>query len=90
MGILIGTLGAVLIVFILIDAFEFIVLPRRVAQRLSLARLFFRSIGGIWRGIARHIRDRSRRESFLSFYGPLALILLFALWALGLVLGFGL
>lgn len=90
MDLLIGALGAVVIVFILIDAFAFIVLPRRVSQRVSLARLFIRLIGDVWRGIARRIRDRSRRESFLSFYGPLALILLFALWALGLVLGFGL
>jgi hypothetical protein len=86
----IAMLGAVFILFILLDVFQFIVLPRRVSPQVSLARLFIRLIGYIWRGIARQIRNRSRRESFLSFFGPLALILLFALWAVGLVLGFGL
>ncbi len=90
MNLLLGAIGAVVIVFILLDAFQFIVLPRRVTPQVSLARQFIRSLGRIWRGIARRIRLRSRRETFLSFYGPLSLILLFALWALGLVLGFGL
>ncbi len=86
----IGLLGAFLTIFIMLDAFQFIVLPRRVSRRVSLARLFLRSVGGIWRSTARKIRNRSRRENFLSFYGPLSLILLFALWAAGLILGFGL
>ena len=36
------------------------------------------------------IRTRKRRDSLLSFYGPLSLLLLFAFWALSLVIGFGL
>ncbi len=31
-----------------------------------------------------------RRENFLSFYGPLSLLFLVAVWAVGMILGFGL
>ena len=90
MNFLFGVIGVVVILFIVLDVFQFIVLPRRVNPQVSLARLFLRSVGNIWRGIARRIRVHAQRESFMSFYGPLALILLFALWAAGLVFGFGL
>jgi hypothetical protein len=43
-----------------------------------------------WRGIARRMRDRRRRESFLSYFGPLSLLLLVVIWAAGLIIGFAL
>lgn len=88
MNLLVAALGIALIGFVLFDAFQFIILPRRVSGQVSLARLFLRSLGRIWMSAARQIARRSRRENFLSFFGPLALILLFGLWASGLVLGF--
>ena len=39
-------LGVLLILAILWDAFETIILPRRVTRRLRLTSLFYRSIGG--------------------------------------------
>ncbi|HEX6467435.1 MAG TPA: potassium channel family protein, partial [Terriglobales bacterium] len=42
-----------------------------------------------YRRLGSRISPVRRRESFLSFYGPLSLILLLALWALTMVLGFG-
>ncbi|HEY0584361.1 MAG TPA: potassium channel family protein, partial [Chloroflexota bacterium] len=39
-------------------------------------------------GFARRIQDGARREAFLSFYGPLSLLLLVGIWAVVLVLGF--
>ncbi len=90
MTFLFGLLGVAMIGFILVDAFEFIILPRRVAPHVSLARRFLRLMGRIWRGTARRMDDRPRRENFMSFLGPLSLILLLALWAVGLVVGFGL
>jgi len=41
MLILSGVLGAALILIVLGDAFETIVLPRRVTRQISLARLFY-------------------------------------------------
>ena len=90
MFILSTALGVALILIVLGDAFETIVLPRRVTRRVSLARLFYRWTWLAWLGAVRAIRQEKRRETFLSFYGPLSLILLLILWATGLVIGFGL
>ncbi len=86
-GVALG--AAVLIGVVLWDAFEAIVLPRRVTRRWRLARLFYRSTWTIWSAVARRIVSRNRRESYLGVYGPISLLFLLALWAAGLVLGFG-
>ena len=90
MSVLSGVLGTVLILIILGDAFETIVLPRRVTRRMSLARLFYRFTWLFWRNTVRSIFPKKRQETFLSWYGPLSLLLLLILWATGLVIGFGL
>ncbi len=84
-----GAAGAVLVAVVLWDAFETIILPRRVSGRIRLTKLFYRSTWRPWRATAQGLAGR-RREAFLSFYGPLSLILLLALWAAGIVLSFGL
>jgi hypothetical protein len=84
-----GVGGAVLLAVVLWDAFETIILPRRVSGRIRLTKLFYRFTWIPWRGTARLLSGR-RRDAFLSFYGPLSLILLLALWAAGIVLAFGL
>lgn len=90
-GALIATiLGIILILLILWDAFETIVLPRRVARRLRITGIYYRVFGEIWFAIAERLRNARRREAYLSLFGPLSLILLLATWAAGLVLGFGL
>jgi len=81
-------LGFALIVLTLWDVFETIILPRRVTRQFRLARFFYRSTWRPWSLIARIIRERNRRESFLSFYGPLSLLGLFAFWAVGLMFAF--
>jgi len=83
--------GGVLICVVLLDAFETIVLPRRVARRLRLARLVFRVTWRLWSSPARgRWRSGDRREAYLSFYGPSALFLLIGVWATGLIGGFAL
>ena len=84
-----GVAGAVLLAVVLWDAFETIILPRRVSGRIRLTKLFYRSTWKPWRGTAGRLSGR-RRDALLSFYGPLSLILLLALWALGIVFAFGL
>ena len=84
-------IGGVLICVVLLDAFETIVLPRRVARRLRLARLVFRVTWQLWSSPARGPwRSGDRREAYLSFYGPFALLLLIGVWATGLIGGFAL
>ena len=88
MEILVGISGFLLIAVIIWDAFEAIVLPRRVTRRLRLTRLFYRATWRSWSAIVRHLTSSKRRETYLSFYGPLSLILLLIVWATGMILGF--
>jgi hypothetical protein len=80
--------GLVLTAIILGDAFETVVLPRTVTRRLRLARLYFRATWRPWARIARTFESDNRRERFLAIYGPLSLIGLLTVWALGLILSF--
>jgi hypothetical protein len=82
--------GLMLVVAILWEAFETIVLPRRVTRRLRVTVLFYRISWRPWRAIARSFRKPKRREGFLSYYGPLSLLVLFILWAVLLITGFAL
>src|SRR5262249_2610116 len=83
--------GVGLICVVLLEAVETIVLPRRVARRLRLARLVLRPTWQLWSSPARgHWHSGDRRETYLSFYGPFALFLLFGVWATGLIGGFAL
>jgi hypothetical protein len=84
------TAGATLIAIVLWDAFETVVLPRRATFRFRLTRLFYGAIWPPYASVGRRIRNRLRRDNFLSVFGPGSLILLLALWALFLVLGFAL
>ena len=83
-----AVIGLVLLSVVLWDVFETIILPRRVTRRFRLARIFYKSTWLPWRIVARAIKARNLRESFLSFFGPLSLLFLFAVWAVGLILAF--
>src|SRR5216683_2495995 len=80
--------GLVLVGAGLWDAFETVVLPRRVSRRVRIATLFYRLTWRPYAAVASRVRDETRRENYLSFYGPLSLILLVGVWAVVLVVGF--
>jgi len=80
--------GVVIISVVLLDAFETVVLPRRVTRQFKLTAWFYRRTWIPWTKIAGHIRTASRQQSFLGYFGPLSLIMLLAFWAVGLILGF--
>jgi hypothetical protein len=88
--ILAAIFGVFLILVIFWDAFETVVLPRRVTRRVRLARLFFRYTWLPWSSLLRWISSGRRRETYLSFYGPLSLLFLIMVWATGLIFGFAL
>jgi hypothetical protein len=90
MTVLLSMMGCLMIFVVLWDAFETIVLPRRVTRRIRLAWLFYRYTWWPWKALARRMRRSKRRESYLGFYGPLSLIVLISVWAIGLVIGFAL
>ncbi|HKQ87252.1 MAG TPA: potassium channel family protein [Candidatus Acidoferrales bacterium] len=81
--------GIAIIIVVLWEAFETVVLPRRVARRFRLTVLYYRTTWSVWRAVSRWIGKRARRESFLSFYGPLSLLMLFVVWAVAIIAGFG-
>jgi hypothetical protein len=86
---ILASLGSIaLILIVLWDAFEVIVLPRRVTRKFRLTRLFYRNTWKPWAAAARRVSKVGRRELLLSFYGPVSLLFLLSLWAAGLILGF--
>src|SRR5215510_15655750 len=85
---LIASFGILLILGILLDAFETMVLPRRVTRRFRFARFFYRITWIPSAAWARRISSSRRRESFLGFFGPLSLIMLLSVWAGVLIFGF--
>jgi Ion channel len=86
--VVVALIGVVLVGSALWDAFETVVLPHRVARRWRFARIYYRSTWLPYRAFAHRFKDGPRREAVLSYYGPLSLLLLVALWAGILVLGF--
>jgi Ion channel len=90
MYLVLAFLGVVLVLTILWDAFETIILPRRVARRLRLTTLFYRSIWWPWSGLTQRLTSDKQREKYLGLFGPLSLIFLLGFWAGGVILGYAL
>jgi hypothetical protein len=82
--------GFIIILAVLLDAFETVVLPRRVQRSFRLTSWFYRHTWVPWVKLSRVITNPNRREAFLSYFGPLSLILLLVVWASGLIFGFAL
>src|SRR6202047_1719349 len=82
--------GLIIIWVVLLDAFETVVLPRRVLRNFRLTAYFYRRTGVPWRKIASRITPARRQQNFLGYFGPLSLILLLGFWAAGLIFGFAL
>ena len=82
--------GIALILLVLWEGFETIILPRRVTRRFRLTRYFYRGSWRPWIKMVKTLIPLRRRESWLSYFGPLSLLLLLSFWAGGLICGFGL
>lgn len=82
--------GVVIFAIVVWDAFESIILPRRVTRRFRLTRFFFKTTWFLWRKSISLVHSRKSREALMGFYGPLSLLVLVGVWAVGLVFSFGL
>jgi hypothetical protein len=80
--------GSFLLAFVLLDAFQTIILPRRPVGRFRITRLFFLATWYPWTVIVGILPARRSREQMYSAYGPLALLVLFILWAWLLVVAY--
>ncbi len=89
MSILVILVAIVLLALVLQDAFEVMLLPRRVQRRLRLMRVYFRLGWAGWTWLAQRLTAGARRERFLSVFGPLSMVMLLALWASSLIVAFG-
>src|SRR5262249_19883792 len=59
-------------------------------RRFRQTRAFYRLLWTPWRAVAIRLPEGDRRESVLTVFGPLSLLLLIALWAFGLIVSFAL
>jgi hypothetical protein len=82
--------GIATFLIVIWDAFESIILPRRVTRKFRLTRLFYRVTWLTSKFLVKFVPSRKGRDALLGFYGPISLLVLIGVWAVGLVLGFGL
>jgi hypothetical protein len=87
---LLALLSVGFIVLVLQDAFEVMILPRRVTRPYRFARYFYRYGWRLWRWLTLWLPAAKRRENFLAMFGPLSLLALIGGWMLGLIVGFAL
>jgi hypothetical protein len=85
-----GVFIAGIVVFFIVawDAFEAILLPRRVTRKIRITRFYYQFTWVTWRFYASLIHSKKRKESFLGYYGPFSLLVLIAVWACGLIVSF--
>jgi len=74
----------------LLDAFQTIILPRRAIGRFRMTRLFYIATWRPWRFLTLRLQNPRQRETALSYYGPLSLILLLVVWAGTMLVSFAL
>jgi len=84
-----GVAGALLVALMLSEFFVTFMLPRRVRRDPRIARGLNRLLWRRWRAVARRLAPPSA-DTLLGLFGPLALISQLIVWALGLLIGFGL
>jgi hypothetical protein len=79
-----------LIIVVLVDAFEAMILPRRISHGFRPVRFFYRFTWNFWSAASRLFPAGKWRHGFLSIFGPLSLLGLLSVWGVGLILGFAL
>ena len=82
--------GLVIILAVLLDAFESVVLPRRVRRHFRITSWYYRYMWIPYARLASKIHSQTRRENMLGYFGPLSMIALLVLWACSLVFSFAL
>jgi len=82
--------GSLVVLGVYWEAFETIVFPRRVSRRFRFTRVFYWATWLPWRAIGSRLRAGKRRESFLSVFGPISLLLLLGAWVVLQILAFAL
>jgi len=82
--------GSLLLLVTFYDLFQTVVLPRPAVRRARLAPLVIRPVWRVWRWMSLRSSRLERSEASLAAFAPISLIFLFFIWALALILSYGL
>jgi len=85
--IVVGLLGALLVVLMLLEIFLTFLVPQRVRRGPRIVRAVREFAWRPWRWLAHRLPDRAA-DTMLGLYGPLSLVMNLALWLLGMVVGY--
>ncbi len=72
------------------EIFETIVLPRKIDRRFRVARYYYLTSWRAYRLFSDRVVHPKRQAAFLSIFGPLSLLGLFAVWGISLLFAFAL
>ena len=84
--IIVGVLGAIVVLRTLLSAIRTVVVPR--AQKAWLTRFHFVMVLRVFRLFARPSQPFEERDRIMALYAPIALVLLPAVWLLLIISGF--
>src|SRR5258705_882392 len=82
--------GTVLVATALYDLFKSVVLPRPAINKFVLVRRIFFTLWSFWRWVGDRMTNPGRREGWLATFGPIGVLIMFAVWAAAFVVGYGL
>ena len=82
--------GLAIVLVVFYDLFQSVVLPRPAINKLATVRFLLRRMWAGWKLVGDRITSIPRREKWLATFGPLSVLTVFAVWALVLILGYGL
>jgi hypothetical protein len=88
--VLLGLLGILLVLAVLWDGFESMVMTRNVTLRWRISRIFYLSTRPHYFNVVRRMKNQRLKNAALMSYTPGSLLLLIALWACLIILGYAL
>jgi Ion channel len=82
--------GLLLVVLAIYDLFKSVVLPRPAINKFVLVRQLFFFTWRFWRWVGDRMSQSGRREGWLATFAPIGVLLMFLVWGIAFVLGYGL
>jgi len=82
--------GFLLCVLAAYDLFKSVVLPRPAINKFVLVRQLFFILWRFWRWVGDRIEETGRKEGWLATFAPIGVLMMFLVWAMAFVAGYGL
>jgi hypothetical protein len=89
MRVVVASIGALLVVVTVSEFFVVFLLPRRVRRNPRIAGRFDSFLWAGWRRFARRLGGTAA-DTWLGFFGPLAILMQLVIWAVGSIVGYSL